>query len=76
MVDDQSLRISGPRKSNLIKLEDLAEINNIDSPKNKIITFSGPKKSTISTIKVYENGDEIQQTPVSYLNATQPASEI
>jgi len=42
LVDDQSLRIFGSRKSNLIKLEDLADINNIDSPKNKIITFSGP----------------------------------
>ena len=75
-MDDQSLRISGPRKSNLIKLEDLAEINNPDSPKNKIITFSGPRKSAMSTIKVYENGDEPQQTPMSYLNTTQPIGEI
>ena len=60
----------------MIKLEDLAEINSPDSPKNKVILFSGPKKSTISTIKVYENGDETQMTPVSYLNVTQPVGEI
>jgi hypothetical protein len=60
----------------LIKLEDLAEINNPDSPKNKMTTFTGPNKSTISTIKVYENGEEPQMTPVSYLNTTQPLGEI
>ena len=39
-------------------------------------TFTGPNKSTISKIKVYENGEEPQMTPVSYLNTTQPVGEI